>query len=228
MKVLGCLMMAALTGAAPTYTLRSLYGLAPPRALQAAKTAVVLVDFQQEFFTGRLPLPRGAEAVASAVRLVAWARASGILVVHVRNVVTRSGSPAFDAGSPTVAFVPALTPHGDDLVVTKALAGAFSRTDLDVQLRQRGVDTLIVGGLMTHLAVAITASDATVLGYHTVVVADATATRALPAAGGAPAIDEATLQRAALATLADRTADVLTAEAIMRLPLSGRSTKQAP
>jgi nicotinamidase-related amidase len=104
-------------------------------------------------------------------------------------------------------------------VITKAAAGAFSRTDLDEQLRRRKVDTLIIAGLMTHLAVAITVSDATVLGYRTLVASDATATRSLPATDGGGVVDEATLQRAALAALADRTADALTTEALVRLPV---------
>jgi hypothetical protein len=53
-----------------------------------------------------------------------------------------------------------------------------------------------------------TASDATVLDYHVLVAADATATRALPGAGGEKGLDSLLLQRAALATLADRVAEV--------------------
>jgi nicotinamidase-related amidase len=228
----------AVTGGAPPQqagpagplTLRQLYGLAAPRALQARRTALLLVDFQEEFFSGRLRLPEGPRAVERAARLVAWARGAGIRVVHVRNVVSRPGSPVFAEGSPTTALVAALTPHREDLVLTKGMAGAFSRTDLDARLRTLSIDTLIVGGLMTHLAVAITASDATVLGYRTIVAADATATRPLvdvtvPARPGskegvpAPVLDAQLVQRVALAALADRAADVLTTEAVMRIPV---------
>jgi nicotinamidase-related amidase len=201
-------------------TLRALYGLAPPPALSAAHTALVLVDFQQEFFTGRLPLRHGPAAAATAARLMTWARASGILVVNVRNVIPRPGSPTFASGSSTVAFVPALAPQPDDLTITKTTGGAFTRTALDAELHRRSIDTVIVAGLMTHLAVAITATDATVLGYHTIVAADATATRALPAADGGSPVTEALLQSAALAAMADRAADVLSASAILALPVN--------
>ena len=73
---------------------------------------------------------------------------------------------------------------------------------------------------MTHLAVLSTASDATVLGYRVVVAADATATRALPGAGGEDGVDPAALQRAALAAMADRVADVMPGRAIMALPIN--------
>ncbi len=203
----------------PPTTLRALYGLKAPTQLSAAHTALLLVDFQSEFFQGRLPLPDGARAVAAAARLASWARGSGLLVVEVRNIVPRPGSPIFAAGTATTEIVPQLAPHPEDLVLDKSMAGAFSRTELDARLRARGIDTLIVGGLMTHLAVNTTASDATVLGYRVIVAADATATRALPGAAGYAGVDAATLHRVALAAMADRVADVMLTESIVMLPV---------
>ena len=87
-------------------------------------------------------------------------------------------------------------------------------------MRTRGIDTLIVGALMTHLAVLVTVIDASVLGYHVLVAADSTETRHLPGLPGEPTLDAPTLQRAALATLSDRFADVLHSSEIVRLPLT--------
>lgn len=203
---------------APT-TLRVLYGLKKPTQLLAAHTALLLVDFQEEYFQGHLHLPEGRRAVVSAAALGAFARASGILVVHVRNIATRPGSPIFAAGSATTEIVTQLKPHPADLVLDKSMAGAFSRTDLDARLRSRGIDTLIVAGLMTHLAVHTTASDGTVLGYRVIVAADATATRELPGAAGYAGVDASTLHRVALAALADRAADVMLTESILKMPV---------
>jgi len=200
-------------------TLRGWYGLKPPAQLEPAKTALLLIDFQDEFVHGHLPLPNGRVAIAHAATLAAWARHSGMLVVCVQNVSNRPGSPLFVPGEGASAFVPELAPSPRDLVVEKATGGAFSHTSLDGELHARGVDTLIVAGFMTHLAVLMTANDGALLGYHVLVAADATATRALPGVSGA-AVDEKTLQRAALATLADRVADVLPGERIMALPIA--------
>ena len=200
-------------------TLRALYGLKAPTQLSAPRTALLLVDFQDEYFHGRLPLPKGTSAVEHAAALASWARASGILIVHVRNVVTRPGSPIFAAGSETTEIVPQLRPQPADIVLDKSMAGAFSHTDLDARLRARGVDTLIIGGLMTHLAVSTTASDGTVLGYRVIVAADATATRDLPGAVGYANVDATTLHHVALAALADRVADVMPEESITHLPI---------
>ncbi len=208
------------SGPAPApSTLRAMYGLKPPSALQAAKTALVLVDFQDEFVHGHLPLLEVQGALERGRQLAAWARRTGILVVDVQNVITRPGSPLFAPNSPGSAFVPELVPGARDLLVVKATGGAFSKTNLDAELRARGIDTLIVAGLMTHLAVQITVSDGALFGYRVLVAADATATRALPSASGGNAVDARTLQRAALAAMADRAADVLPTRTIIALPM---------
>jgi nicotinamidase-related amidase len=110
-------------------------------------------------------------------------------------------------------------------VVTKAAAGAFTRTDLDTRLHERGIRSLVVAGLMTHLAVDCTARDAALLGYAVVVASDATATRDLPSVEAGPRarerrmdgpsrVEHALVQQVALASLADRFADIATTQAI--------------
>jgi nicotinamidase-related amidase len=217
LATLGCTLPPA-TPAAEPMTLRTLYQLPPITSLDARRTALVLVDFQQEFFIGRLRLPDGTRALDRARHLLAWARDAHVTVVHVRNI-TRPGSPLFAERGPTSAFAPALAPRSGELVVTKPTGGAFTRTELDALLRARGVDTLVVAGLMTHLAVAMTAQDATVLGYRVLVAADATATRDLPDPAGGPAVTHDELHRAALAAMADRFADVRTTAQVLVLSL---------
>ncbi|HEX2690316.1 MAG TPA: isochorismatase family protein [Kofleriaceae bacterium] len=207
-------------------TLRARYHLPPITSLDARRTALVLVDFQQEFFTGRLRLPGGTRALDHARHLLAWARAAHVTVVHVRNL-TRPGSPLFAEGGSTSAFAPALCPRSDELVVTKPTGGGFTKTELDALLRARGIDTLVVAGLMTHLAVAMTAQDASVLGYRVVVAADATATRDLPDTAGGPPVAHGELHRAALAAIADRFADVQTTAQVLVLPLAPAPTASA-
>ena len=102
--------------------------------------------------------------------------------------------------------------------MTKPTGGAFTETELDAMLRARGIETLVIAGIMAHLAVAITAQDAIILGYHVVVAADATATRDLPGAAGAPPWTNQALQQAALAAIADRFADVMPTHQILALP----------
>lgn len=202
-------------------TLRSLYGLAAPSTISSDKTALLLVDYQREFVDGDLPVPGAQQAIAHAAALRHWAHEKGIFVVEVQNVSSLPTSPVFRSGSPEVAIVPELRPGPDDFVLTKSMAGAFSRTDLDRILREKKkVDTVIVAGFMTHLAVDTTARDASVLGYKVIVASDACSTRALPSALGGGSLDAATVHRAALASLADRFADVLTTAQIEDLAVN--------
>ncbi|HET7542358.1 MAG TPA: isochorismatase family protein [Polyangiaceae bacterium] len=207
--------------AARATTLRVLYGLKPPTEVVPAHTALVLVDFQDEFVHGRLPVADPARAIAHAADLVRWARANGLLVVHVRNVSSRPESPIFAPSSPTIEIVPELRPAADgrEQIVTKSSGGAFTKTGLDTLLRSAGIDTLVVAGIMTQLAVDSSARDATVLGYHVVVASDACTTRPLRDIDGG-IVDAVTVQRVALAALADRFADVMPTSKIIGLPLA--------
>jgi len=200
----------------PPITLRDLYGIEAPTELVAPRTALVLVDFQEEFFRGRLRVRHAASAAHRARELLAWARDADLEIVHVRNVASRPDSPVFAPGSPTTAIVEELAPRAGELVITKASGGGFTRTTLDTELRARGISTLVVAGIMTHLAVDMTARDASTLGYRVIVASDATATRDLSGPDGL--VDAATVWRASLAALADRFAAVRSTRQILALP----------
>jgi nicotinamidase-related amidase len=61
-----------------------------------------------------------------------------------------------------------------DLQVTKRQWGAFHGTELDLQLRRRGIRTIVLGGVATHSGVESTARQAYERGYELLIVKDAT------------------------------------------------------
>lgn len=81
----------------------------------------------------------------------------------------RSGQPAADWAE----IVPELGPSEGDIVVTKQQWGAFYGTDLDLQLRRRGVTQVVVTGVATSIGVESTARSAHEHGYNVTVVTDA-------------------------------------------------------
>jgi nicotinamidase-related amidase len=200
-------------------TLRERYGLRAPAVLSPAHTALVLVDLQREFLDGQLALPDAGAAVARARQLLAWARRAGVHVVFVQQIAASATAPLFASGSRGAELAPGLEPEPGDSRITKSAAGAFSNTALHRLLTERGVEVLVVAGLMTHLAVDTTARDGTVLGYRVMIASDATATRALPGPRGDGVIEPATVQRVALAALADRFADLATSDEIVAWPV---------
>jgi nicotinamidase-related amidase len=70
------------------------------------------------------------------------------------------------------AIHPALAPEGDDLVVTKSRVSAFAGTDLDLLLRAKNIDTLILFGIATSGVVVSTLLEAADMDYRLIVIKD--------------------------------------------------------
>jgi nicotinamidase-related amidase len=86
-----------------------------------------------------------------------------------------AGPQAFHADSPTTAIHDRVAPQDGDIIVRKTRVGAFSTTDLEQQLRARGVDTLVLAGISTSGVVLSTVRDASDRDYRLFVLSDATA-----------------------------------------------------
>jgi nicotinamidase-related amidase len=70
-------------------------------------------------------------------------------------------------------LVPEIGPRANDIVITKRQWGAFTGTELDLQLRRRGIGTIVLGGISTNIGVESTARAAFELGYGQIFVEDA-------------------------------------------------------
>lgn len=197
-------------------TLRTLSGAVAPSSLDTSHTALLVIDFQNEYFTGRLPIPDGANALRNAHMLVAHADQHGIPVFHIQHV-TPPGSPIFAEDSATVLQHSELAPAPHHVIVKKTMVSAFQGTDLDARLKAAGIEQLLITGLMTHMCVSGAARDAVPLGYGVLVADDACATRDLDTGDGT-VLPHAALHRASLATIADAFGAILATEDILRLP----------
>jgi len=78
-------------------------------------------------------------------------------------------------GDPWAAIVPALEPQEDEVVVNKTTYGAFVSTGLESTLRNLGITTVVIGGVVTNVCVETTARDACDRGFEVVVIDDACA-----------------------------------------------------
>ena len=157
-----------------------------PLALDPQSTALVLIDLQRGI-AGRPTAPHSAtDVVARARGLAERFREVGAPVVLVRVAVAPDGrdrlAPRVDAagwGGPVPPdfsqIVPELGPLEGDLVVTKRQWGAFYGTELDLELRRRGIRTIVLGGIATNFGVESTARDAYERGYELVFAEDAMA-----------------------------------------------------
>lgn len=162
-------------------------GVALPVTLDlvANETALVVIDLQKGI-VGMPTLPHPAtRVVENAVRLAEKFRelSAFVVLVHVGpSPDFKDGlRPLADVQMPQSAppapgwdqIVPELGPKTTDHVVHKRQWGAFYGTDLDLQLRRRGVKTIVLCGIATHIGVESTARDAYERGYQQVFVDDA-------------------------------------------------------
>jgi nicotinamidase-related amidase len=86
-----------------------------------------------------------------------------------------AAGPAMHSDSPATAVHDTVAPEPGDIVVRKTRVGAFSTTDLDQQLRDRGIITLILAGISTSGVVLSTVRDAADRDYQVLVLADSCA-----------------------------------------------------
>ncbi|MGE0081202.1 MAG: cysteine hydrolase family protein [Thiohalomonadaceae bacterium] len=202
--LMSLLLLSLPSGAAPPATLFEM-ARAHPQPARLAQSVLVIVDAQEEYVSGALPLENVQQAVAEIGKVLRRARAAGTPVIHV---VHRGGGGLFDPAGPFFAIVASLAPRAGETVIEKRLPNAFAGTELQKAIAATGRTQLIVVGFMTHMCVSSTARAALDHGYATTIIAAATATRALPDGRGGT-LSAATVQRAALAALADRFAVVV-------------------
>jgi len=176
-----------------------------PKPHPLAASALLLIDLQNEYRHGKLPLPGVEPALVAAAQVLGKARAGGRPVIHVRHCGRVGG--LFDPATAAFSIADPLTPAADEAIVDKTLPNAFARTDLQARIEALGVKSLIVVGFMTHLCVSSTVRAALDLGLGCTVVAEACATRDLPDGEGG-VVGAAALHRAELVALSDRFAVV--------------------
>ena len=141
-------------------------------------TALLLIDIQMDYFEdGAFPLDpvQRERTVDTAERLLAQARQAGTSVVHVRH--ESAWSPFLRPGTPGTAIHPRLQPRPGEEVVTKGFPNSFRGTELESFLRSKGIDRLVVGGMIAWMCVQSTVRAAADLGFEVHLVPDMVASR---------------------------------------------------
>ncbi|MFF0576957.1 cysteine hydrolase family protein [Streptosporangium saharense] len=173
------------------------------------KRALVVIDVQNEYFTGALPIafPPRQESLANIVAATEAARAHGVPVVVVRHTAPAE-SPLFAGGSPSWELREEIGREPYDHLVDKTLASAFAGTDLAEWLAAREIDTLAVAGYMTQNCDESTARDAAHLGLTVEFLSDATGTVPLSNSAGTATAEE--VHNHVLVVMASNFASVVT------------------
>jgi nicotinamidase-related amidase len=179
---------------------------APLEPGKFSESAIIIIDAQNEYVSGKLPLVGVNPALDNIAILLKAARTAGAPIIHVQHKGRAGG--LFDPGADAFKLAPQAANESGEAIVEKPLPNAFAQTNLQDLIAKTGKKSLIVAGFQTHMCISSTVRAALDLGYRTTVVSDAAATRDLPDPTGGPAFAADTLHRAALAGLADRFAIV--------------------
>jgi nicotinamidase-related amidase len=149
------------------------------------KTALVLIDLQKGITSSQTSPYASDVIVENAARIAARFRELKALVVLVRVAFSKDGgdrlspkvdSPMTSSGARPEGWDeidPRIGVCESDLVIIKKQWGAFYGTELDLQLRRRGITTIVIGGIATNYGVESTARDAYERGYQLIFVEDA-------------------------------------------------------
>lgn len=171
----------------------------PLPTYEPQRTGVVIIDGVNDFLSPGGKAYKLVKDVLDQVgtvpnleRLLGGARARGIRIFFAPMAYTEQDyttwrhltgihkamydNRMFEAGSWGADFHPALKPRGDEIVVAphKNL-DTFATTDLDVQLRQHGIEYVVFAGMSATLCVQSSVRSAMERGYHVTLVKDATA-----------------------------------------------------
>ncbi len=165
-------------------------------SLDPAKTAVVLIEYQNEFTSEGGVLHGAVDAVMQSTGMlentkafVEKARAAGVTIMHAPitfapgySELTRHpygilagvvGGNAFVKGTWGAAIVDDLAPsEGDILIEGKRGLDTFASTNLDFILRSKGIETVILGGFLTNCCVESTMRSAYENGYRVITLTD--------------------------------------------------------
>jgi nicotinamidase-related amidase len=155
-------------------------------AQDPAGTALLVIDVQESFRQREgWQAASDPEVAVKVARLVEYARSRGHLVVWVMHSEPGTGT-VFDPALGHVRYMDGLAPADGEPQLTKTSHNAFTTTNLQQILTERGIRALITCGIRTEQCVETTTRLASDLGYQVTFVTDATATEPIPAPG-APA-----------------------------------------
>jgi len=157
----------------------------------APRRALIVIDVQNEYVTGKLPIvhPPVQQSLANIGRAMDAARAAGLPIVVVQQDAP-AASPLFANGSDGWQLHPVVADRPHDHRVLKTLPSAFPETGLAEWLAARGIDTIAVAGYMTHNCDASTIVHAAHQGLAAEFLHDATGSLPYANAAGNASAEE--------------------------------------
>ncbi|MCX6052246.1 MAG: cysteine hydrolase family protein [Campylobacterales bacterium] len=174
------------------------------------KRALFVIDVQNEYFTGKLPVCYPQNTLPNILSLIETAKLHDIPVVMIQHTLLNKNATAFLKGTDGWKLHESVKNIEPELYVEKNYPSAFVGTDLQEWLEKNEIDTVVISGYMTQFCCDSTAKYAMHLGYNVEFMSDATATLGFENNAGKVSAEE--LHRAILVHQAARFSYVLSAQ----------------
>ncbi len=141
------------------------------------KTALIIVDMQNDYFPGGKWTLDGIDAAAAnTARVLASFREHGLPIIHVRHEFASAEAPFFVPGSDGAKTHDSLQPAEDEFQILKHEVNSFNDTELQRLLQREGISHLVIVGAMSHICIDAVTRAAADLGYSNTLLHDACAT----------------------------------------------------
>jgi nicotinamidase-related amidase len=177
---------------------------------QEMKQALLVIDVQNEYFTGKLPVTWPKGSFENIIKAMDRAHASRVPIAVIRHTSISPEAATFRNGTPGWELHDEITSRHYDIMVEKNLPGSFTGTGLQKWLDELKIKTVIIAGYMTQMCCDTTARQAFHRGYAVNFLSDATGT--LSVTNDAGTISDADLHRAILVTQQMRFSRVITTD----------------
>lgn len=158
--------------------------------------ALLVIDVQNEYFTGALPISHPHGHLETILKAMDGAAKSNVPVVVLRHHVPTEDPPFFRKGTAAWHLHKDVAERPHQVLIDKTMPGSFTGTELERWLRVRGLKTVTIAGYMTHMCCDTTARQAMHRGLNVEFLSDATGTLELDNEAGSVTGEE--LHRATL------------------------------
>ena len=172
------------------------------------KPGLILIDFQNDYFGGgKMELFDMERAADNAKKLLALFRNEALPLFHIQHIATQTAAAFFQPNTMGVEINDSVRPQSDEIVIQKHFPNGFRETGLLENLKNSGVEVIVICGAMSHMCIDATTRAAFDFGFDCIVIEDACATRNLQYKG--ETIEARNVHGAFMAALSARYAKVV-------------------
>ena len=171
------------------------------------KRALFVIDVQNEYFTGKLPISYPNFTFLNIIHSIDIANAHMLPVFFIQHTSLDPKAVTFVKGSKEWELHNKVKDKKHDFLIEKNYPGSFTNTGLEALLQQNGCDTVVITGYMSQMCCDTTARQAFHLGYGVEFLSDATGTLSISNYAGKVTAEE--LHRSVLVTQASRFSKVM-------------------